>query len=430
MEPGKQRNDLILVVGAGASIPCGLPSTADLTKTAFEAVPSEDLRRMLREALRGVYGKVNFELLLYALEALAQFVESTGTESVAYRPVISAFADLLVRYQPLSNQHQVQTMLLDMVRSIHQRVGDDSNIYLGHRCTPAVQAQQQFIAQCAARFRLIVIDLNYDTLFDQMPIDWYDGFEPVEPPPPQYTFGVFDPNKWIAAYESDRHLLIHLHGSAQFSFANAEVMAHLGSFLEQVRYDDVAGAQAAFRTVYSSGGDPPYVANLPIISGFGKVAKLANTMRPYGHYHLTAMRALFTTPRLLVIGYGGLDDHLNIWIEEHVAMHGSNRRAVAILTRTGAEVGPFDHKYHRLRTLAGADGWSALNDFAFDNGDSERAVWFGGQLAFAPCGAPEAYAYAEPLLDFLEDAGRPLASPITNCADAVAAALPRHTVNE
>jgi hypothetical protein len=380
---------------------------------------------MLREALRGVYGDVNFELLLYALEALGQFVESTGTDSIAYRPVISAFADLLVRYQPLANRQQVQSMLLDMVRSIHLRVGNDSTLYQGHRFMPAIQAQQQFIMKCAARFRLIVIDLNYDTLFDQIPIDWYDGFEAVEPASSQYGFGVFDPNKWMAAYESDRHLLIHLHGSARFSFASSDVMSRLGSFREQVRYDDVSGAQAAFPTVYGSGGDPPYVANLPIISGFGKVAKLANTMRPYGHYHLTAMRALFSTPRLLLIGYGGLDDHLNIWIEEHVAMHGSSRRAVAILTRSGAEVGPFDHKYNRLRTLAGTDGWRALNNFAFDNGDNEKAVWFGGQLAFAPCGAPEAYGYSEPLLNFLDGAGKPVPFPITNCVDAVAAAFPR-----
>jgi hypothetical protein len=381
---------------------------------------------MLREALRGVYGDVNFELLLYALEALGQFVESTGTDSIAYRPVISAFADLLVRYQPLSNRHQVQTMLLDMVRSIHQRVGNDSSVYQGHRCMPAMQAQKQFILQCASRFRLIVIDLNYDTLLDQIPIGWYDGFEAVEPPPPRHTFGVFDPNHWIDAYESDRHLLIHLHGSARFSFANSDVMTRLGSFREQVRYDDVAGAQAAFGTVYGSGGDPPYVANLPIISGFGKVAKLANTMRPYGHYHLTAMRALFSTPRLLLIGYGGLDDHLNIWIEEHAAMHGSNRRAVAILKRSGTEVGEYGPKHNRLRTLAGVDGWRALDTFAFDNGDNEIAVWYGGQLALAPCGAPEAYAYSAPLLAFLEGAGRPIPSPITNSVDAVAAAIQRH----
>ena len=148
-------NDLVIVVGAGASIPCGVPDTSELTRIAFEAVPSEELRRMLREPLRGAYGEANFELLLYALEALGQFVESTGTDSLAYRPVISAFADLLVRYQPLSGRKLLQDTLLGIVQSIHKRVGDDSAFYQGRRYTSEINAQQRFVTQCAERFRLV-----------------------------------------------------------------------------------------------------------------------------------------------------------------------------------------------------------------------------------------------------------------------------------
>jgi len=415
------KQSLVLLVGSGASMPCGVPGTASLTKTAFTQLPSQEMRRIFIEALRGAYGTISFELLLYALENLSPFIESAGVESPTRRPILSLFADLLTRYRLLYDRETLEMALVDIVRAIHKEVGDASKLYQGHRCQAQLTAQDRFLRACAERFRLIVINLNYDTLYDQAPIDWQDGF--AQGGATGRSFQAFNSGKWLDSFDSSDHLLIHLHGSARFAYASADVISQLSQFHEQVCYESPELAAAAFPRLPNFARNALDKAGLPIISGLGKVLKLSHNMRPYGHYQFTAMRALFQIPRLLVIGYGGLDDHVNIWLEEHAAIHGVRRRAAAILTRRGEEVDKPSAKRSLLEMLAGGDGWNALRNFAFDG--PEKALWFGGYLALAPSGAPEAYEYADEILTFLGEAGQPLIDAVVDSAHALRKAIPK-----
>jgi len=76
----------------------------------------------------------------------------------------------------------------------------------------------------------------------------------------------------------------------------------------------------------------------PIISGLDKITKLAHEPEPFGHYYQAFVDSLLACNRLLVIGYGGRDPHVNAWIEQWKRMHGDDRRAVwiTLLTRDAA----------------------------------------------------------------------------------------------
>lgn len=54
------------------------------------------------------------------------------------------------------------------------------------------------------------------------------------------------------------------------------------------------------------------VDGTPIISGRQKGGKLIYNPRPYGYYYATAMNLIPITTKLLVLGYGWHDIHLNV----------------------------------------------------------------------------------------------------------------------
>jgi hypothetical protein len=64
----------------------------------------------------------------------------------------------------------------------------------------------------------------------------------------------------------------------------------------------------------------------PIISGLNKAARLTLNPVPYGYYYRALIDSLLSNERLLVIGYGAKDEHVNTWLEQFVAKHGERRR--------------------------------------------------------------------------------------------------------
>jgi hypothetical protein len=39
---------------------------------------------------------------------------------------------------------------------------------------------------------------------------------------------------------------------------------------------------------------------------------------PYGNYYRAFANCLFSTSKLLIVGYGGGDEHINTWLREYV----------------------------------------------------------------------------------------------------------------
>ena len=66
----------------------------------------------------------------------------------------------------------------------------------------------------------------------------------------------------------------------------------------------------------------------PLITGLQKTDKLL--VEPYFSYFNRFLHLVATTPRLLVIGYGFGDSHINAILSRFTRWHGSARRVVAI----------------------------------------------------------------------------------------------------
>lgn len=78
--------------------------------------------------------------------------------------------------------------------------------------------------------------------------------------------------------------------------------------------------------------------------------------------------ALLSISRVLVIGYGGMDQYVNTWLREWARTHGEQRRLGWVTHIPGSDVGAERADIKLLKDLAGSDGLSNWN--AYDRGDS------------------------------------------------------------
>ena len=53
------------------------------------------------------------------------------------------------------------------------------------------------------------------------------------------------------------------------------------------------------------------ISGMPLVSGFNKVTKLVHNPMPFGYYYRSLLDELSSNERLLLIGYGARDQHLN-----------------------------------------------------------------------------------------------------------------------
>jgi hypothetical protein len=407
------KQDLVVVLAAGASIPAGLPSTKEITDSVMRwDAPAAQLNAIpyvvppstkpqafarvvpvvpaIEAALRGVYESVDFERILHALEQLELFVSSRAVGAIHddYRPVLTAFAGLDRRYAAvLEDANLIRDTRQWMIRHVFNYVGMRADRSGRRDHIAARQSLEVLFTALARRFRLVVINLNYDDVIDTMPLPWFDGF--VRPVESWSACKLFDVHRWLSEERRAReHFLIHLHGSIRFGYAPNESTLQLSQFSEPAHYDSYLQAAGTLEHRWSSStlADGGVHDAFPIISGAQKAAKMIFNARPYGYYYRAAMTALIDSPRMLAIGYGGRDVHLNAWIEEHVRVHGDARKAVIINRIPGSEVGEETPLNKLLRELAGVKGWSSGHWRAYEG--AEEDVQTLGPLMLLPRGIP------------------------------------------
>jgi len=173
---------------------------------------------------------------------------------------------------------------------------------------------------------------------------------------------------------------------------------------EVVRYDDPA---TAFDSLKMTGSAQTLIGGVDhgafaLISGLDKSGPLIYNPRPFGHYFLGAADAFCKYNRILVVGYGGRDPHLNTWLDEHADIHGDERRAVAIM--------PYEWQWgqqHRrgenllLRVLFGRLRWDRGHGTACGKWNMNRCV--AGPTALYSMRAQAAFIQASRIIDFLDE---------------------------
>jgi hypothetical protein len=136
----------------------------------------------------------------------------------------------------------------------------------------------------------------------------------------------------------------------------------------------------------------------PIISGLRKADKLIS--HPYAYFHHALAEELISCRRLLIIGYGGDDYHLNFWIRHLKERWGKDAR-VAIVTHSDDPRPSFGNTPFAafLTSFLRMDinAWHSLPETAHPNDKSARTE----SLAIFWSGFPLADNELENLLLFL-----------------------------
>jgi len=161
--------------------------------------------------------------------------------------------------------------------------------------------------------------LNYDDVIERVSDGFYDGFAPMGDDP-----YVFVASEFLNSFR-EREILCHLHGSIHFGY-DPEILKY-----EIVKWDDLSKAAESHNVLrpptYASGE----IADVgPILSGLRKADKLNSV--PYAYYHYALNDTLASCPRLVVIGYGGNDTHINFWIRQQKGHWGPQSR-IAVVNR-------------------------------------------------------------------------------------------------
>lgn len=393
------KETLVVIIGAGASVEAGIPNTKQLTDLAKRTMPvigipgaahlSRDefskpqqdrhytvnnthryLADLIDQGLRADYGpNYDFEFILHALESLETFIDSRlnpdGLPAID-TPVLGAFAELMRRFSCIDDETLIRRARLDILKAVHREVGNRCERPYTATAGAARQQLERIFVALSAHFRIVAIDFNYDDIVDRFPLSWEDGF--TERNDSRFCW-MFSPGDWLTAVENgESNLLMHLHGSVRFGHRPMETVKDPTiRFAEPARYDQIDWAQ---RTVANTSmsvakADGEIIDAFYIVSGLRKAGKLAYNARPYGYYFKTAMDFLPKASRLLVLGYGWRDVHLNTWVNEYAALHPERRTAV-VTRRLGQEVGNMrSAEYQSLARVAGVSAWGKLHGRAY-----------------------------------------------------------------
>jgi hypothetical protein len=301
-------SDLTVITGAGFAQGLGGLSVADID-SAFELLPRRDYN-VLESQWQLPHRR--------AFDSLLQKLRIRYRESYNFELLLSALRDMLpFRHHPfiaytstLTSVSALDGFDAELMLDVHEVVINELLRLVEGRAIPADGTE--FTAACAYLlsltdvFQIVLCDLNYDDFCDSV-----------------YREGVADDgfrgNGWPRTFDSGQFVrtrsrvqLMHLHGSYRF------------------RYNELSGfvklEHGASRNTPTSADTTDGSRYQSLISGTAKATQLMAL--PFVVYYHTFGHSILSRPRLLVIGYGGSDLHLNTLLVQMKQIHGPELRVV------------------------------------------------------------------------------------------------------
>lgn len=329
---------LTVLVGAGASVPLGIPSTSQLTELVKTALLTRSTRgkantlfqhragKLLAAAER-YYGKdrLNFEHLLDLFEgghALAVAWTLKPAVTISEACLTKPDGDLADVMEPAF----LDECIFALRWTILEAVTGASKDCQTH---PAWSAYRSFWTTLAEEFTLTVVTLNYDTLVEQsIDLDGsHQGLAPV------VGEGVWRLDPTVLLGQAVNHRLLHLHGGIQFG--GREYGSEPNRFCYEDSFHDLywhATPKSARQTMWGSSaprsGSGRMLEGGPIVTGLHKPDKLL--IEPLASYYVETANQLQRCPRLLVLGYGFGDPHVNAILTRMTRNHGGSRRVALV----------------------------------------------------------------------------------------------------
>jgi SIR2-like domain len=390
----KDPSRLVVVVGAGASSACGMPDTAQLTDQVVQLGTIVDssmnyrvvrggepeqwesnrevwpMTPMLWEALKGSYARPNFETYIHALETLEPMAASRRVPNYFgdlddYKPVVTAFTEVLGRYEPFMRSAILNAERLDVTRRIFETLDTSPDRLLYYpQLREARSAFARMFDDVFEAFDAVVLTLNYDDLIDQVVSDQFDGFlQPINGSDAlQFERAPFVDRKSSLPKRS----VLHLHGSVRFGYwvADGQISPQIVKFPN--REAATASVAAAIKSFDANRGDAVYGGvvhgTTPIISGIQKADKLMLAPVPFGYYYHAAISQILGSNRLLVLGYGCRDPHINAWVYEAARIYGDTLRLAFVTYLAPEWRGPYTNtERHAIQSFLSPNESAAMS---------------------------------------------------------------------
>lgn len=361
---------LVLFLGAGVSIPSGLPTVRKLTERLFVPTPadSDDTRR-IRALLAVIMEHDTIDIERVGLVPTANGFQSSGA---IYRSGGTTYEDLFYLCQEITLWQQGLTdnsLATPFMECIQEKAGDlllgscvDSRIFdlgcQGYRMSSYIEhvvtntLRQKYIEGFDLIGELVtdrnveqlnIVTLNHDTLVEQFLADkqvrFADGFgEPV------------GDVRWSDEKTYDdgsmRVRLFKLHGSIDwysFRFSGGQRRAIF-------RGDDVASARdGAGRPLRAEYLRPSYLSGIQKANAYGRGI--------YADIHFHFSLLLRQCDRILMSGYGWGDTAINFKLDTWLDRSRSNR--IVLLDEQ-----PDDLTNRSLIFASGYDGWKRSGQLA------------------------------------------------------------------
>lgn len=414
-----QKQELVVLLGAGASAHTGIPMTNALTEelsnyqlkgsltnqtlwiqdpkfdSPLKFTPTvypcsnqeihvppifkneECFFQTVLTILKREFAAPNFEHILAALEELEAISRSQQFSMLDdFRAVIAPFVKITNENKMLSHPtflHYAQETLIQVISQTFQNKLNES--------TEPEKETKTFFEQVRKTYNVSIFNLNYDDLLERSGFCLRDGFTETHEDFLAYSTQSFENSVAIG-----EEIHCHLHGSILFGYptGTSQLLGQL------VKYPTAAPALKSLLGT-SVGGlniKGTNVTGRPLISGFNKLSKLHFSPVPYRGYFRAFAQKLNGCARLLIIGYGGYDDHVNLLLREFMTHHGQRKRVVYVLPREGKDLGKIPGNSDRLMLefAAPTDFLRSQSAYFDDSHPQEFSVH--GSLALCAAGFP------------------------------------------
>ena len=279
-----------ILLGAGAMIPFGGPTTQELTERLM-------LNKICGPVLGNIYKwtnkNVNFEFLLSSVENLLDWKLASEDNKVnSINPNILVESVYAYEYTPINT---IWDIYREAVNEIIERVRE-YDLYTPF-CPDKLRSLDSFVINKSKTSNLKIYSLNYDRLIPKLlknsNVSFYEGFKD--------QCCEYDITKFVNFHNT----FFNLHGSIYYSFISGG----------QVKLEDIP-MNLDHRYNIDGGNPGESKIFLPIIAGYSKSQRIMSEPLNFGL--ATFMNDCNTCDRLVIVGYSFGDPHINSILKRFV----------------------------------------------------------------------------------------------------------------
>lgn len=391
------KKKLLVILGAGSSIPCGLPSGGDLDRCMMawsrrwaEEESEPDYFAVLWKSIEEYYARgnsrlhtpLNFEKALGDMVALAHWMEPPPWGDTLREIACDGAEPPRLKSAPPHGQGRYGTTIAvtDQLTFLLAKLAQHMR-ELCRNLQPTSDAARSYAAildGLRSDCEVGIYNLNYDTAAISAWAPAYTGFNET---------GAFEPSRIHERAKWD--FIYHLHGSVHYSLVSE--FAEEICWRRDLNESFFDGHEGYANDKRSEGRSFPKTT---LVAGGFKLDQLL--VEPFHSMHSALVRHVYAADAVLVAGYGFGDAHLNRALRNRLGVPGRRPR-VMVLDFANDNTNPMQFRddlwTHELCHTLATDGWffrepglasprpiSELKREAGFEVDADHgvAIWYGG----------------------------------------------------